>query len=213
MVSAGEADIGIVPAFELLHQDLEVIPGLGIACRGAVRSILLVSKVEAAAIRTLAADSSSRTSVELARIVLARKYGARPVCTSHAPALETMLRTADAALLIGDPALRLDPAALPYHVYDLGLEWCELTGRPMVFAVWAGRKGILSPAITQAFHASYRYGRTQLNEIVRLESLARSFAPALVRRYLITHILHEIGEAEHEGMRLFLQYARERVAA
>ena len=78
MVAAGKADIGIVPAFELLRQNLETVPGLGIACRGAVRSILLVSKVEPSAIRTLAADSNSRTSVQLARIILARKYGVRP---------------------------------------------------------------------------------------------------------------------------------------
>ena len=116
MVAAGKADIGIVPAFELLRQNLETVPGLGIACRGAVRSILLVSKVEPGAIRTLAADSNSRTSVQLARIILARKYGVRPAFVSHAPELASMLDTADAALLIGDPALRVEPAALPYRV-------------------------------------------------------------------------------------------------
>ena len=69
-MAGGEADIGIVPCFELLRQDLEVIPGAGIACHGPVRSILLVSQVPAAEIRTLAADSSSRTSVQLARVIL-----------------------------------------------------------------------------------------------------------------------------------------------
>ena len=58
-----------------------------------------------------------------------------------------MLRIADAALMIGDPALRIDPAALPWHVYDLGAEWVEMTGLPMVFAVWAGRKGTVTRGV------------------------------------------------------------------
>src|SRR5215813_7297152 len=70
----GSADIGIVPSFELTKQDLEIIPGVGIACHGPVRSILLISHCPAAKIRTLAADTSSRTSVELARVILERKY-------------------------------------------------------------------------------------------------------------------------------------------
>ena len=75
-LAAGAADIGIVPSFELTRQDLEVIPGAGIACHGPVRSILLISSQPAAEIRTLAADSSSRTSVELARLILEQRYGA-----------------------------------------------------------------------------------------------------------------------------------------
>src|SRR5690242_10331162 len=107
-LASGAADIGIIPSFELIRQDLEVIPGAGIACHGAVRSILLVSSRPAAEIRTLAADISSRTSVELARVVLDRKFGATPGILRHAPDLAEMLRRADAALIIGDPALRID---------------------------------------------------------------------------------------------------------
>ncbi len=132
-----------MPSFELTRQDLEIIPGTGIACHGPVRSILLVSSRPAAQIRTLALDSSSRTSVELVRVILEHRYWVVPQTVSHAPDLEAMLRVADAALLIGDPALRLDPAALPWHVYDLGAEWVEMTGLPMVFAVWAGRRGMV----------------------------------------------------------------------
>src|SRR5215472_6250066 len=109
-LASGDADIGIVPSFELTKQELEIIPGAGIACHGAVRSILLISSRPAEAIRTLAADSSSRTSVELARVILARKYGAHPEIVRQAPNLDAMLKTADAALIIGDPALRIDPA-------------------------------------------------------------------------------------------------------
>jgi len=207
-LAAGEADIGIVPSFELTRQDLEIIPGAGIACHGAVRSILLVSARPAAEIRTLAVDASSRTSVQLARMVLERRYGARPQVAAMAPVLDRMLRSADAALIIGDPALRIEPARLPYHVYDLGAEWVDMTGLPMVFAVWAGRPGTVTAAVAEAFRESLRYGREHLEEIVASESARREFAPELVRQYLTRHIVHELGAREYAGMERFLEWAR-----
>ena len=203
-MSSGAADIGIVPSFELTRQRLEVIPGAGIACHGAVRSILLISKCPAPEIRRLAADANSRTSVQLARVVLHRKYGAVPETVSHPPSLDAMLRIADAALIIGDSALRLDPARLPYHVYDLGAEWVEMTGLPMVFAVWAGRVGVATAQVEEAFRGSWHYGRAHLEEIV---SASREFPPTLVRHYLTRNIVHELGPREYEGMGLFLEYA------
>jgi len=207
MVAAGEADIGIIPSFELLGSDLTVVPGVGIACRGAVRSILLISKCPAREIRTLAADVSSRTSVALTRILLARRYGVEPAIVRQPPDLADMLRDADAALIIGDPALRLDPETLPYHVYDLGHEWMEMTGQPMVFAVWAGP--CVTPAASEAFQQSCAFGLRNIDQIVATEAVARGFAPALVRRYLTSHIVFELGAAEQQGMQLFLRYARE----
>jgi len=208
-MASGEADIGIVPCFELTRQDLDVIPGAGIACHGPVRSILLVSRRPAAQIRTLAVDSSSRTSVELARVILERRYGAEYTAIAHAPDLDAMLRQADAALIIGDPALRLDPARLPYEVHDLGGEWVEMTGLPMVFAVWAARKGVATPEVAQAFLGSCRYGREHIEEIVAAESAPRGFAPEMVRDYLTRHIVHELGDRDYAGMELFLRLARE----
>jgi predicted solute-binding protein len=207
-LAGGAADIGIVPCFELTKQDLEVIPGTGIACHGAVRTILLISKCPAGEIRTLAADTSSRTSVELARVLLEHRFGATPLRIPHAPDLDAMLKIADAALIIGDPALHIDPLVLPWHVYDLGAEWLELTGLPMVFAVWAGRRGQVTPEMAETFRASYRYGRQHMEEIVAAESAARGFMPGVVREYLTHYIVHELQEREYEGMRLFLEYAR-----
>ena len=208
-MALGAADIGIVPSFELTRQDLEVVPGTGIACHGPVRSILLISSRPANEIRTLAADSSSRTSVQLARVILERKYGAAPVSLPLAPDLGSMLEVADAALIIGDPALHLDPATLPYYVYDLGQEWVEYTGLPMVFAVWAAQKGVMRPGTAEAFADSCRFGRERIEEIVAAEAPQRGFAPDLVRLYLTRHIVHELGARDYEGMELFLKYARE----
>ena len=96
MVVSGQADIGIIPSFELTLHEYAVVPGVGIAARGAVRSILLVSRCPAESIRTLAADTSSRTSVALARVLLARKFGVRPEIVARPPELDTMLEGMDA---------------------------------------------------------------------------------------------------------------------
>lgn len=129
--------------------------------------------------------------------------------TSHAPDLEAMLRGADAALIIGDPALRIEPECPPYHVYDLGAEWVEMTGLPMVFAVWAGRRGVVTPPVAEAFRESCRYGRERIEEIVAAESPRRGFSPCMVREYLTDRIVHELSARDYEGMELFLRYARE----
>ena len=208
-LESGAADIGIVPSFELTRQHLEVIPGVGIACHAAVRSILLISSRPAPEIRSLAVDTSSRTSVQLARVILERRFGAEPLLTAHPPDLDAMLQVADAALIIGDPALRIEPKCLPYHVYDLGAEWVEMTGLPMVFAVWAGRPGSVTPAVTAAFLESYLYGRDHIEEIVAAEAPRRGFPPQVVREYLTSRIVHQLGPRDYEGMQLFLRYAQQ----
>lgn len=205
----GGADIGLVPSVELLRLNLKIIPGAGIACRGPVRSILLVSKKPLPEIRTLAADSASRTSVVLARMILGLRYAADPELHPARADLSRMLEHADAALLIGDPALRLEPASLPYAVYDLGREWLEWTGLPMVFAVWAGRPECVTPELEPAFLESCRFGRDRLDEIVRSEAARRGISEQLARTYLSHHILHELGPTEYEGLERFLHLARE----
>ncbi len=205
----GEADVGLVPVIEIPRLGLRPVAELGIACRGAVRSILLISKVPLSAVRSVAADSSSRSSIALARIVLERRYGARPAFREHPPELSAMLAQADAAVLIGDPALRADPARLGYPAFDLGQEWLELTGLPAVFAVWAARPGFDGAALRAAFHASWRRGMARLEEIVAAESMARGLGAELVRDYLTRRIVYEIGCEERRGLALYLEYARQ----
>ena len=213
-VATGAADIGIIPSVELNRHNYERVHGLGIASHGAVRSILLVSSKPLDKIQTLAADISSRTSVALAQIILSRRYGAAPAVRSRAPRLREMLADADAALIIGDPALHLNPGALDYHVLDLGTAWTEMTGLPMVFAIWAGRKEAITPEVEAVFRASYEFGRSRLEDIVRLESARRGLAPDLARDYLTGHIVCELGPADYRGLELFLDFARsEQIAA
>jgi chorismate dehydratase len=204
----GRADIGIVPAVELNRQKLDIIRGCGVACHGAVRSILLISKVPFAEIRTLATDSTSRTSVALSRIILSRKYGVEPRHWSQAPHIGKMLEKADAALIIGDTALLLDPVTLPFHVLDLGKEWTEMTGLPMVFAVWAARAGVPRQD-PQPFTDSLRFGQEHMDDIVREWHSKLRLSEALVREYLTRNIVFELGEREYAGLQTFLQYASE----
>ena len=208
LVASGAADIGIVPSFELIGRDYGIVPGVGIACRGAVRSILLVSSRPADQIRTMAADASSRTSVALARIVLARRYGVAPAVVTRPPDLPSMLSEADGALIIGDPALHIDTETTPFQVYDLGREWMEMTGLPFVFAVWAGPREFVTPQVAAAFQDSCAFGLRSLERIAAEEAPARGFPTELVRRYLGSHIVFELGAPERQGMELFLRYAR-----
>lgn len=210
-VRDGIANIGIVPVIEMDRQGLEWLPGTGIACRGPVRSILLVSKLPFHRIRTLAADIGSRTSVMLSRILLAHRYSCEPSIQPMRADLPSMLAAADAALIIGDPALLLDAAALraSYHVLDLGQEWVNYTGLPMVFAVWAGRREHLRPGLAELFAASCRYGMEHLEEVLAAECPHRGIPIDLGRQYLTAHVALELNDRDYEGMRLYLRYARE----
>jgi predicted solute-binding protein len=206
-LAAGDADIGIVPVIEMARQKLDYFRGTGIACHGPVRSILLISKVPFAQIRTLATDSGSRTSAMLARVILAERYGATPEVFSRPADLALMLAHADAALVIGDAALRLDPATLPFQTLDLGGEWVAMTGLPMVFAVWSGRSEMIREPYAQAFLDSCRYGLDHIDDIAREQLAARQVSEEMAREYLTRHIVFELGERDYEGMRVYLDHA------
>lgn len=203
-VRDGSFDAGLLPVIEIARQNLPILSDVGIACRGPVRSILLISKVPFSEIRSLAADTSSRTSVILARILLAEHFGVNDALfIPMKPDLETMLAAADACLIIGDPALHIDPVAIPYHVADLGEVWWQLTGLPMVFAAWAGK----TPLPKSLFRESWEYGMTTLDRYVDQEAAARNLSADLARNYLTSHIHFEIGPEEQRGLEEYLRLA------
>jgi chorismate dehydratase len=204
---AGEAEIGIVPVIEMARQNLDYIRGVGITSDGPVRSILLFSKVPFSQIKTLATDNGSRTSVMLSRVILAEKFGAKPQVISQPPDLTAMLGMADAALLIGDAALRVDPAHLPFECLDLGEEWTRMTGLPMVFALWSGKKGRIAEPLGEAFRASCRYGLAHMDEMVTVEAKARGFTEELVREYFTRYIIFELTDRHYAGLQQYLKLA------
>lgn len=206
-VEQGAIEIGLVPVAEIARQQLEIVGGVGITCFGAVRSILLFSRVPWTRVRSLAADVSSRTSVHLARLLLRERFGVDPEIAPGEPRLEEMLSMRDAALIIGDPALRLTPEKLPFECLDLGAEWLRLTGLPFVFAAWAGKPGLPLDRLSTIASASYQFGKTRLDEIIGLEYQSRGIARELAEVYLRRHIRFELGRLEQQGLDTFLQLA------
>jgi len=207
-LAQGKIELGLVPVAEAVRQDLEIVPGVGISCLGAVRSILLFSRVPWREVRTLAADLSSRTSVQLARVILRERFGAEPEVRQYPPDLQRMLAAADAALIIGDPALRIEPIEQPYGWLDLGEEWWKLTNLPMVFAAWAGKHGLDIDDIEPITTGSYQFGKSRINEIVEQEYQRRGISKELATQYLTRYIRYELGTHEQLGLDTFIDLAR-----
>jgi chorismate dehydratase len=163
MLVAGELDIGPISLVEYLRNadDLVLLPDLAVGSDGPVLSVNLVSQAPLDTLdgRRVALGSTSRTSVLLVRMWLAEVYGVRPDYFDCPPDLTSMLLEADAAVLIGDAALRATYDA-PRHgltVYDLGQVWREWTGLPMVFAVWAARRDYAdaNPGLVKDVHSAF----------------------------------------------------------
>jgi chorismate dehydratase len=219
---AGSADIGIIPAAAYTTvPDLVIIPDVAIAARRAVRSILLVgrsaSKVPvdewARQVRTVALDTSSMTSLALAKILFAKWLGGARDYKAMAPDLDAMLGACDAALLIGDPALQVDRTR--YYTLDLAEEWVARTGKSFVFAFWAIRKQALAgregAAIAEVFQKSRDHGLSPKN----LEAIAQEWAPRLgltvevIRVYLTHNIHYYLDPPCLEGLELYYRLGAE----
>lgn len=206
-VEDGNTRIGLVPVAEVARQRLEIVPGVGISCLGAVRSILLLSQVPFRQISTLAADDSSRTSVQLARVILRERFGVEPRIEAFKPELAEMMKQADAALIIGDPALRISPDETPYHWLDLGEEWHTLTHLPMVFAVWAGKAKLPLAELSELTRQSYEFGKQRIAQIAAGEFAQRGISHQLADEYLRRYIRYEIGPQEQRGLEAFFELA------
>ena len=206
-VENGSAQVGLVPVAEIARQGLEIVPDVGITCLGPVRSILLFSRVPWKEIRHLASDLSSRTSVHLARVILREHFGVEPRITQARPVLREMLASADAALIIGDPALCLNPEGEGFACLDLGEEWFHLTRLPFVFAAWSGKPGIPLDPLRRIFRESYEFGKARISEIVEQQHALRSITKELAAHYLTQHIRFEIGRDEERGLAAFFEMA------
>jgi len=215
---AGTADIGIIPAAAYATvPDLVIIPDVAIAARRAVRSILLVSRIRldqwSEKIRTVALDTSSMTSVALAKILFAKWLGGARDYKPMTPNLDAMLSFCDAALIIGDPALQIDRAQ--YFTLDLAEEWVARTGKSFVFAFWAIRaqslEGRDKAAIVKAFKESRDQGVSPKN----LETIAQEWAPRLgisiesIRIYLTQNIHYYLDPPSLEGLALYYRLGAE----
>lgn len=193
-IVAGALDVAPIPAIEYARHadDLVLLPDIAISSDGEVQSILLLSKRPVTELggATVALANTSRTSQVLARVLLERRWGAAPVYVEMPPDLPAMLREADAALLIGDEALRAywdHPEDL--FAYDLGAEWKAWTGLPMVYAVWAVRRSYAAEqpaavaAVNDALNGSLAYCRAHLDDISDYAARWEQFPAEQFRSY------------------------------
>ena len=208
-LAAGELDVGLVPAIELQRiPGLSALPGPCVAATREVRSVLLISKCEIGAIRRVSLDENSRSSAVLVRILLLDRHGVEAEYVQAPADLETMLAEADAALLIGDPALMVDRRR--YRVLDLAAEWRRLTGHPFVFALWAVRDGVAQPALDRPFRDSLSLAESEMAELIREAAVETGLGADELERYLTRNLSFHLGVAERAGLEEFHRRAHAR---
>jgi chorismate dehydratase len=206
LLHEGSIDVGLIPSIEYLRgAPYRIVPGAGIISDGTVASVALFTTTPLEKIRTIAADTSSRTSNALLHVLCMERFGIDPEFRPMRPEPSVMLRQCDAALLIGDPALFLEYEALGARKVDLGEEWQSLTGLPFVWAFWAGRPGVLTTGAIAALIEARDEGVEASDRVAELycgpERSDRGKA------YLRENIQYVLGDREESGLRMFYELA------
>src|SRR4029077_3730980 len=181
LLHARAIDVGLIPSIEYLRgpQPYAFVPGPAVTSRGPVASVALYTRVEPRDIRSIAMDSSSKTSVALATVLARRVFGIAPETVSMTPDLEAMLARADAALIIGDLALFLNPQSAiddksairnpqpAIQKVDLGALWTATTGLPFVYAFWTGWPDAVTAEDAEALRLARDEGVAHTADIAR----------------------------------------------
>ena len=206
LLEAGEIDLGLVPSIAYLDRTGDrIVPGVCIGSDGDVASVALYSRMPLGRVQRVAIDTSSRTSAVLTEILFARRFGGSPAFVPHPPDLNAMLATADAALLIGDPALFVDTGAHGARLekVDLGREWTAMTGLPFVWAFWAGPARAGDPDVIAALQQSARDGAANADAVADAFFAGDPVGQAVGRRYLRENLRYEMTDRMLEGLRRF----------
>jgi chorismate dehydratase len=207
-LEAGEIDLGLIPSISYFDRpDMHVVPGIGIISDGPVASVAIFARRPLAQVRSLALDTSSRTSVALTRVLCANLFRIDPEFVPHGPDLASMLTACDAALLIGDPALFVDHAALGAEKIDLGQQWTEWTGHPFVWAFWAGGAGAADAGVIARLQAARDAGIKASDAIADRYREGRPGEQAIARRYLRENIQYHMDDDALAGLRRFYREA------
>jgi chorismate dehydratase len=229
LLHEGAIDVGLVPSIEYLRGGpYSIVPDLAIASRGPVASVAVYTTRPMSDVRSIAMDTSSRTSVALVRVLCRRVYKIDPMIHAQGPDLEQMLERSDAALIIGDNALFLDETQVhlkpdttgvkagPQRDYaagvekiDLGEVWTKTTGLPFVYAFWAGRSDALSPEDVSALQQARDEGSTRPGELARAYLPDRPDRHERATRYLRENIKYHLGDDERAALERFYEYAAE----
>jgi chorismate dehydratase len=208
LLDEGEIDLGLVPTIAYFDRpEFSVVPDVGIVSAGAVASVALFTRRPIQHVRSVALDTSSRTSAALTRILCTRVFGVDPMFVPHAPDLSAMLDACDAALLIGDPALFAGHAELGAEKIDLGERWTDWTGWPFVWAFWAGRADAADASIVVRLQAVRDAGVAASDAIADEYCRGDAGRQMTARRYLRENIRYDLPEAALEGLHMFYREA------
>jgi chorismate dehydratase len=208
LLHAGAVELGLIPSIEYLTApDYRLVPGIGIGSAGPVASVALYTKVPVERIRSLALDTSSRTSVALIRVLCHHRFGISPELVPHAPDLPGMTARHDAGLLIGDPAFDADHEALGVRKIDLGEEWNAMTGLPFIYAAWTGRPGAVTAADVTALQAAQAEGVRNRETIAAEYGRGRAAVTARASAYLRDKVRYGLGPDEMAGLQRVLDHA------
>ncbi|HIE41914.1 MAG TPA: hypothetical protein EYP95_01485 [Nitrospinaceae bacterium] len=209
-LSSGLLDMAMIPAIEYLKQSdcLRLLPDVSISSRSKVGTVLLVSKVPLNAIRSLALDNRSRTSVALLRILYSSEFPVGLKIVEHEPDPEKMLQNHDAALIIGDQALTVSNEGV--SIFDLSEEWFNRTEKTFVHAVIAVRKRIkVEDGIIQVLLDAKQEGLQNLDTIAQIEATKTGLPVFLLQDYLKNKICYDFGQEEMEGLMHFQSLCHE----
>ena len=208
LLAAGEIDLGMVPSITLLDRPGDrVVPGVCIGSDGPVASVALFTRMPMATVRSIALDTSSRTSVILTRVLCARRWDIAPSFLPHPPDLPAMLGAADAALLIGDRALFAGDVARDALKIDLGAEWTAMTGLPFVWAFWAGRPDAADAGLVARLHDAAEQGMARTDEIAARYCHGNPGRIAIAERYLRENLTFRLTYRALAGLRAYYQEA------
>lgn len=203
----GELDVALIPSIEcVLGPKYEIVSDACVATHGPVLSVKLYSRVPMPEIRTLALDEGSRTSVALAKILLAERFGLHPELERLPLDLDTRDTSADAILLIGDRAIH-PPAEAFSVVWDLGAEWTRWTGLPFVFAMWATRAGTDLGPVEEALCQARDLGLRRVTEIAAREAPLLQLSERTTLEYLTENLYYRLGPAERRGFQRYHELA------
>jgi len=206
-LARGEVDIGLIPSVEYQRiPELAIIPGISISSIEKVRSLLLVIPKEKKEIRSVALDTSSRTTAAFTQILLYETRGLQPEFVPHPPDLEKMLDRCDAALLIGDAALQVNTE--DYDTVDLVEEWYRWQKKPFVCAVWACRKGVgFPPELVETFQAAKEWGLQHFPEISASYAKLLNLPITFLEDYLKYNINFDLSPEHIVGLQEFHRLA------
>jgi chorismate dehydratase len=206
LLGAGKLDVALVSVSEAIRNRWAYVPGIAVASPGTTYSVRLHHAVGIPEIRRVALDRNSSTSNALARIILERRYNLSPKYVMRDPSRGLSFKGIDAAVTIGDTTFHV--RGWPF--VDLGTEWREWTGRPLVYAVWAYRKGHpRAREMGTVLREAKKRGLARLPEIAREEARSRKLSPGFCLKYLTKYITYDLGSGERAGLRLFARYLRE----